>query len=65
MEIQPRLNLRYNTYRRNKPFVIVLAFDDKPGLDTFPDLMNNYQLATQCHNATSQAVTNAKASQAK
>ena len=64
-EIQLRLNLRYNASRRNNPFITVLDFDTKLGLNTFPYSINKYQPATECHNATSQALTSAKASQAK
>ena len=64
-EIQLRLNLHYNASRRNNHFAIVLGFDAKLGLNTFPYPINKYQSATQCHKASSQALTNAKASQAK
>ena len=64
-EIQQRLNWRYNASRRNNPFVIVLDFNAKLGLDTFPYSVNKYQPATEYHNATSEALTSAKASQAK
>ena len=64
-EIQLRLNLRYNASRRNNPFVTVLGFDDYLGLDTFPYLINKYQTGTECHKATSQALSNAKTSEAK
>ena len=65
LEIQLRLNLRYNASRRNNPCVIVLGLDTKLGLDTCPYPINNYQPATERHNATSQALTSTKASQAK
>ena len=65
LEIQLRLNLRYNTSTRNNPFVTLFGFDAKLGLDTFPYHINKYQPATERHNGTSQALTNAKANQAK
>ena len=65
LQIQPRLNVYYNTARRHNPFVTVLGFDDTLGLNTVPYPMNNYQPATEYHNARSQSLTNAKASQAK
>ena len=64
-EIQLRLNSHHNGSKRNNPFVTVLGFDAKPGLDTFPYPIKNYQPATERHNATSQALTDAKTSQAK
>ena len=64
-EIQLRLNSRYNASHRNNPFITLLDFDAKLGLDTFPYLINKYQPAMECHNATSQALTSAKANQAK
>ena len=64
-EIQLRLNSSYNASRGNNPFVIVLGFDAKLGLNTFPYPINKYQLATERHNTTSQALTSAKAGQAK
>ena len=57
--------MHYHTSRRNNRFVTVFAFYAKLGLDTFPYLINKYQPATQRHNATSQALSSAKASQAK
>ena len=63
-EIQLGLNSHYNTSRRNNPLVKVLGFDTKQGLNTFPYLINKYQPATECHNVTSQALINAKTSQA-
>ena len=63
--MQLRLNLRYYASRRTNPFVSDLGFDAKLGLNTFPYPMNKFQRATERHNATSQALTNAKASQAK
>ena len=64
-ESQLRLNSRYNASRRNNPFVTVLGFDTKLGLDTFPYSINKYQPATEHHNATSQALTYTKARQVK
>ena len=64
-EIQLRLNSSYNTSRRNNPFITVLGFDAKLGLDIFPYHIKQYQTATERNNAASQALTNAKASQAK
>ena len=64
-EIQLRLNSCYNASRRNNPFVTILAFDAKLRLYTFPYPINKYQLVTDSYNATSQALTSAKASQAK
>jgi hypothetical protein len=64
-EIQLKLNSRYNASRRNNPFVTVLGFDAKLGLDSFPYPINNYQPASERHNTTSQALTQAKISQAK
>ena len=63
-DIQLRLNSHNNSSRRNNPFVTVLGFDTKLGLDTFPYPTNNYQPATERHDATSQALTSAKANQA-
>ena len=54
-EIQLRLNSHYNTSRGNNPFVTVLGFDPKLGLDTFPYTIHKYQPTTEPHNATSQA----------
>ena len=56
------LNSRYETSRRNNPFVIILCIDDKQGLDTFPYSINKYQPTTEYHNIPSQALTSAKAS---
>ena len=64
-EIQLKLNSRYNASHRNNPFVVLLGFDTKLGLDTFPYPINKYQTVTERHNTTSQALTNAKTSQAK
>ena len=64
-EIQLRLNSHYNASHRNNLFVTVLGFDAKLGLYTFPYQINKYQPATQHHYAISQALTSAKASQAK
>ena len=64
LEIQLSLNSHYNASRRTNPIVIVLGFDDKREFDIFPYLINNYQPATEPDNNTSQALTNAKASQA-
>ena len=64
-EIQLRLNSRYNTSRRNKPFVTVLGFDAKLGLHTIPYPINKYQTATEPHNDISHPLTNAKTSPAK
>ena len=65
LEIQLRLNLHYEASRSNNPFVRVLGFDAKLGLNIFPYHINNYQPATKRHNATFQAFTNAKDRQAK
>ena len=65
LEIQLGLNSCYEPSRRNNPCVKVLAFDIKLGLDTFPYHINKYETATERHDTTSQALTNAKASQAK
>ena len=54
LEIQLRLNLHYNAFRKNNPFVIVLSFDAKLGLDSFPYFINNYQPVTEYYNTTSQ-----------
>ena len=43
----------------------MLGFDAKLGLHTFPYTINKYQPATERHEATSQALTYAKARQAK
>ena len=64
-EIQLRFNSHYNASRRNNPCVIVLGLDTKLGLDTCPYPINKYQPVTERHNATSQVLTSAKASQAK
>ena len=64
-EIQLRLYSRYNPSKGNNPFVIVLSFDAKLGLHTFPYSINKYQPTTECHNAMSQALTSSKASLAK
>ena len=64
-EIQLGLNSCYNAFHRNNHFVTVLGFDAKQGLDTFPYPINKYQRATEDHNATSEALTTAKASHAK
>ena len=64
-EIQLRLNLHYNASRRNNPFVILLGFNAKLGLDTFPYPINKYRPTTEYNNATSQALTYAKSSQAE
>ena len=61
-ENQLRLNSRYNASCRNNPFLTVSGFDAKVGLDTFPYPINKYQTSTERHNATSQALTKAKAS---
>ena len=63
-DIQLRLNSCYNASRRKNPLVTVLGFDAKLGHDTFPHPINRYQPATGRHNAASQALTTAKASQA-
>ena len=63
LEIQIRLNSPYNTSRGNNPFVTVLGFDANLVLNTFPYFINNYQAATERHNAIFQALTSAKASQ--
>ena len=59
------MNLSHDASYRNNPFVIVLDFDAKLGLRIFPYRINKYQLTTKYHNVTSQALTNAKASQDK
>ena len=64
-EIQLKLNVHYNAFQKNNPFVTVLGCDTTLALDRFPHLINKYQLAMERHNATSQALTNAKASQVK
>ena len=64
-EIQLRLNSRYNIYCRNNPFITVLGFEAKLGLNTFPYPINKYQPSRECDNAISQTLTNAKTSQAK
>ena len=64
-EIQLRLNSHHNASRRNNSFVTVLGFDTKLELATFPYPINKYQTATERYNTTSQALTNAKASEAK
>ena len=55
LKIQLRLNSRYNASHRNNPFVTGLSFDAKLGLNTFRYTINNYDPATEYHNATSQA----------
>ena len=64
-EIQLRLNSCYNASRRYNHFLRVLGIDVKIGLDIFPYPTNKHQPATERYNATSQALTNAKTSQAK
>ena len=64
-EIQLSLNSRYNFSCRINAFVTVLGFDAKLALDIFCYHINNYQPATDRHNATSQRLTSANASQAK
>ena len=64
-EMQLRLKLRYNASRENKPFVTVLDFEAKLGLDIFLHLINKSQPTMERHNATSQALTSAEASEAK
>ena len=64
-EIQLRLNLYHNASRRYNHVVTVLGFDAKLGLDTFPHTISNYQPVIEHYNATSQALFNAKPSQAK
>ena len=53
LEIQLRLNSRYNASCRNNLFITVLGFDAKLGRDTFPYPINKYQTATERHNTTS------------
>ena len=64
-EIQLRLNSPCNALWRNNPFVTVLGFDCKLGLHTLPYLINEYQPAMEHYNAAPQALTNAKAGEAK
>ena len=64
-KIQLRLNSHYNACRRNYPFVTVLGFDDKLGLDTFPYPLSNNQPAMEYYKSISQDLTNTKDEQAK
>ena len=50
---------------QQQPLVTVLVFNAKLGLHRFPYSINRYQPAIERHNATSEALTSAKASQAK
>ena len=59
------MNLHYNSSRRNNPFVTVLGLDAKLELDTLSEPINNYQPAIARHNSTSEALTNARASEDK
>ena len=62
LEIQLKLNSLYNPCRNNNPFITVVGFDTKLGLDTFSYSINKYQPGTERHNATPQDLHNAKAS---
>ena len=62
-KIQLRLNSFYNVTRRNNPLRTVFGFHVNLRLDTLPYPINNYQFAIEGHNAASQGLINAKASQ--
>ena len=57
------LNLHYNNCRRENWFATILAFNDKLELDSLLYPINKYQSTIEQYNFTSQALTNAKASQ--